>query len=175
MNQMAINVQNSNDANSAAPKRRIRIVAYWIVTLLVAYELVASFIWVLVGTKYVAANLMHLGYPLYLQNILGIWDFPGAVTLLVPNFKRLKEWAYAGAFFKYSGAVASHVFAGDGPGRWAVPLGFAILTITSWALRLPEDRLIQARPASEKRTLSWVVPILIIAGLVIISVFTVPN
>jgi DoxX-like family len=163
-------MQNSNDSN----KHRIRIVAYWIVTLLVAFEMVASFIWVLVGTKYVAANPKHLGYPMYLQNIIGFWDFPGAVTLLVPNFKRLKEWAYAGVFFKYSGAVASHVFSGDGPGRWAVPLGFAILTIASWALRPSPVGSVQTNVATEKRT-AWVIPILVIVGLVIISIFTVPN
>src|SRR5262249_50201296 len=116
-------------------KYRIRIVAYWVVTLLVAYELVASAIGVLVGTEYVTANLTHLGYPLYFQKILGIFDFPGALTLLVPHFRRLKEWAYAGAFFKYSGAVASHAFAGDGPDRWVVPLVFAIFALASWALR----------------------------------------
>jgi DoxX-like family len=164
-------MENSNNSKTHG----VRIVAYWIVTLLVAFEMVASFIWVLVGTNYVAANLRHLGYPMYLQNIIGIWDFPGAVTLLVPNFRRLKEWAYAGAFFKYSGAVASHVFAGDGPGRWAVSLGFAILTIASWTLRPSLVGSVQTNVDSEKRTLAWVIPILIITVLVIISIFTVPN
>jgi hypothetical protein len=61
-----------------------RIVVYWITTVLLAFELVASFIWVVVGTQYVTVNLRHLGYPLFLANIIGIFDLPGAVTLLIP-------------------------------------------------------------------------------------------
>src|SRR5262245_58644672 len=106
---------------------RIRLVTYWIATVLVAFELVASFVWVLVGTRYVTVNLTHLGYPLFLANIIGIFDFPGAITLIIPGFTRLKEWAYAGAFFKYSSAVASHVFVGDGPKVWTAALIFGVL------------------------------------------------
>jgi hypothetical protein len=61
---------------------------------------VGSVVWVVVGTQYVTINLKHLGYPLFLATIIGVFDFPGAVTLLIPGFTRLKEWAYAGAFFK---------------------------------------------------------------------------
>jgi uncharacterized membrane protein YphA (DoxX/SURF4 family) len=167
-------MQNVNNTDSATRTYRIRIIAYWIVTLLVAYEWVASAIWVLAGTKYVTANLRHLGYPLYFPKILGIFDFPGAVTLLVPHFRRLKEWAYAGVFFKYSGAVASHAFAGDGPGKWAVPLAFAILALASRALRPTERRMMPASDATETSTRAWLVPILVVLGLVMISLLTVP-
>jgi DoxX-like family len=94
--------------------------------------------------------------------------------LLVPRLMRLKEWAYAGAVFKYSGAVASHVFASDGPDKWAVPMAFAILTLASWALRPAERRMIPISHAAEARTLEWVLPILLIVALVIISLVTVP-
>src|SRR5262245_17388666 len=129
-----------------------RVAGYWITTLLVTFELVASFIWVLVGTQYVANNLTHLGYPLYLPNIIGVFDLPGAVVLVAPGFTRLKEWAYAGATIKYAGAVASHMFTGDGPDIWIGPLVFGILTITSWALRPPDRRMIPMVDDLEKRT-----------------------
>jgi hypothetical protein len=167
-------MQGLNSPDDTSRGHTTRIVAYWIVTLLVAFELVASFIWAVVGTQYVTATLTRLGYPLYFPMILGSFDFPGAVTLLVPRFTRLKEWAYAGAFFKYSGAVASHTFAGDGPDRWTAPLVFAILTLASWALRPVERRMIPISHATETSTLAWVVPMLVIVGLVIISLFTVP-
>jgi hypothetical protein len=48
-----------------------RVAGYWITTVLVTFELVASFIWVVVGTQYVVNNLTHLGYPLYLQHHRG--------------------------------------------------------------------------------------------------------
>jgi hypothetical protein len=31
------------------------------------------------------------------------------VALLAPRLPRLKEWAYAGAVFNYTGAAASHL------------------------------------------------------------------
>jgi hypothetical protein len=36
----------------------------------------------------------------------------GAVALLVPRRPLLKEWAYAGAFFTYTGAIVSHLTTG---------------------------------------------------------------
>jgi hypothetical protein len=152
-----------------------RVVAYWIVTFFVAFELVASSIWAIVGTEYVNRTLTHLGYPFYIQKILGIWDFPAALTILFPNFQRLKEWAYAGAFFKFTGATASHIFAGDGPAIWMVPLSFALLTLGSWALRPPDRKMIPVNNDTKIQTREWVVPIVIIVGLLIISLFTVPK
>jgi len=154
---------------------RIRIAAYWIATVLVAQELVAGSIWALYRLDYVNVNLAHLGYPRYLQSILGAWAFPCAVTLLVPRFGGLKEWAYAGAVFDYSGAVASHAIVGDGPDRWAAPFVFAVLVLASWALRPPERRLAATTHATEARTLAWVVPVLVIAVMLIVALVTVPK
>ena len=61
--------------------------------------------------------------------------------MLVPGWPRLKEWAYAGAFFVYMGAAASGVVRGrDDPVTliWG-PLIFAFITLASWALR-PQSR-----------------------------------
>ena len=57
----------------------------------------------------------HLGYPVYFMNILGVWYVLAGLRLLAPHFPRLKEWAYAGLIFNYSGALASHAWVGDGP------------------------------------------------------------
>jgi len=154
---------------------RIRIVAYWIFTLLVAYEMVAGALWALLQLEYPRANLTHLGYPHYLLTILGAWDVLGAVALLVPRFGRLKEWAYAGAFFNYSGAVASHVFAGDGPSRFGFALAFAIFTLASWALRPIDRTSVPTSQARETSTLAWLAPIPILAGLLILALLTLPK
>src|SRR5262245_20753768 len=152
-----------------------RLAGYWITTVLVTFELVASFVWGLVGTRYVVNNLTHLGYPLYLPNIIGVFDLPGAVVLLAPGFARLKEWAYAGAIIKYSGAVASHLYTGDGPGIWIAPFFFGILTFASWALRPSDRRMAPMVDEIGAPTLrAWAVPALILVGLVIIALLTVP-
>ncbi len=57
--------------------------------------------------------IAHLGYPLYLLTLLGIWKILGVIALLVPKFPLLKEWAYAGFFFAISGAIFSHIAVGD--------------------------------------------------------------
>src|SRR5262245_40671873 len=117
--------------------QKIRTIAYWFFTVIVAWEMVAGSMWDLLQIEYVRGVFDHLGYPHYLLFILGVWKLPCAVAWLVPGFLRLKEWAYAGAFFNYSGAAASHFLVGDGSSAWAGPLVFAVMTLASWALRPP--------------------------------------
>jgi DoxX-like family len=149
-----------------------RTLAYWIFTVIVAGEMIAGAMWDLLRIEYVRVVLTHLGYPLYLLLILGVWKLPCGVVLLLPRFLRLKEWAYAGAFFNYSGAVASHVFVGDRATIWVWPLIFAIATVASWALRPPERRLAAARPAPDTRTIDWIVPIVVAVLLLVVSLLT---
>ena len=85
--------------------------------------------------------LTHLGYPVYLLTILGVWRLLGAITLLVPRFPRLKEWAYAGTFIELTGAAASWGTRGGSMGDLIWPLAFALLTLASWALR-PSGRIL---------------------------------
>jgi len=158
-----------------ARRERVQWIAYWLVTLFVANEMVAGSLWDLLQIQYVREVITHLGYPLYVLYIIGIWKLPCAVAILVPRFPRLKEWAYAGAIFNYTGALASHVLAGDGPSKWAWPAAFAALTIVSWALRPADRRLVQSGPRPRSRWVSWVAPILITVALVILSLLTLPK
>lgn len=73
-----------------------RFIGYWVLTLIIAFEMVAGSMWDLLRVEYVRTVFAHLGYPIYLLTILGVWKLPCAVVLFVPRFPRLKEWAYAG-------------------------------------------------------------------------------
>jgi len=95
--------------------------------------------------------------------------------LLVPRFPRLKEWAYAGAFFTYSGAAASHTFVGDGLKERLAPLVFAGMTIASWALRPAERRPAAASPVTKTRPLAWVVPLAVAALMLTVALLTLPK
>ena len=110
-------------------------ITYWVTTFIIAFELAAGGVWDTLLIPYVHDLVVdHLGYPAYFLVIIGVWKIPGAVVLLIPRYPRLKEWAYAGAFFTYMGATASHVAVGD----VAFALGpaiFGIITLISWALR----------------------------------------
>jgi uncharacterized membrane protein YphA (DoxX/SURF4 family) len=84
--------------------------------------------------------MRHLGYPAYLMTILGVWYVLAGVALLAPRFPRLKEWAYAGLVFTYTGAVASRLAVGDGVDTLEGPIIFIGLALASWALRPPGRR-----------------------------------
>jgi uncharacterized membrane protein YphA (DoxX/SURF4 family) len=63
----------------------------------------------------VVQMLQHLGYPVYLATLLGIYKLLAAITLVIGSrWPRLKEWAFAGLFFNLSGAIVAHAASGDG-------------------------------------------------------------
>jgi hypothetical protein len=133
---------------SSASSSRSRTIAYWVTTVIIAAELAVGGVWDILRTEYAREVLeQQLGYPAYFSVIMGVWKVPGAVALLVPRFPRLKEWAYAGATFTYTGAAASHLAEGDGAGALVAPIIFAAIALASWALR-PSARRDLCSPGS---------------------------
>jgi uncharacterized membrane protein YphA (DoxX/SURF4 family) len=123
-------------------------VAYWATTALIAAELVAGGVTdlahgreVLVAGQPVVDVLQQLGYPAYLLAILGVWKLLAAAAILAPGLPRLKEWAYAGAFFELSGAALSHMVVEHNFGNAGGPLFLAALALASWVLR-PQSRVL---------------------------------
>ena len=163
-------------AITASPSRwqRIRIMTYWTFTVLLVFELTAGSVWNLLQIEWVRVQLNHLGYPPYFIYINGVWQVGGAAAIIAPRFARLKEWAYAGSFFHFSGAVASHLLAGDGVEVWLPPLVFLMFVIVSWALRPADRRLASAGLAPETRPLAWAVPIGTLLLLFVVSYLTLP-
>jgi len=84
-------------------------------------------------------SMTHLGYPPYFVTILGISKILGVVALLIPKFPLLKEWAYAGFFFMMSGAIFTHIAAGNSISEIFPSLLLLILIVVSWYFR-PADR-----------------------------------
>ena len=116
-------------------------IIYWISTLWLGLGMVSTALGQLLKFKGQgdADMITHLGYPLYLLTILGVWKMLGVVAVLIPRFPVLKEWAYAGFFFAMSGAIFSHFASGD-PVQAIIPsLLLLILTLVSWYFR-PADR-----------------------------------
>lgn len=107
---------------------------YWIVTgLMAAFMLMASVPDILRVPQ--AIDLFaHLGYPAYLLPFLGTAKTLGVVAVLVPGFRTLKEWAYAGLIFDLLGAAYSHLSVGDPPSAWAMPVIGLILVGGSYVL-----------------------------------------
>jgi len=89
-------------------------------------------------------SMTHLGYPAYFVTILGICKVLGVVVLLIPKFPLLKEWAYAGFFFMMSGAIFTHIAAGNSIGEIFPSLLLLILVVISWYFRPADRKLILA-------------------------------
>lgn len=121
-------------------KKRDKII-YWVATIWLALGMIAGGVQQVLHTRNFVDMFNHLGYPLYFLYILGVWKILGIIALLIPGYKLVKEWAYAGFFFAMSGAVLSHIALGD-PAISILPALFLLLlTVVSWYLR-PEERKI---------------------------------
>jgi hypothetical protein len=120
---------------------RYRLAGYWLATIPVAAELGLGGAWDIARLPFVRDLVTHLGYPSYFLVLLGTWKVLGAVAILVPGRALLKEWAYAGAFFTYTGAIVSHLTTGYALGEVGLLAVMTALTVLSWALRPPSRRM----------------------------------
>ncbi|RFM36226.1 DoxX family protein [Chitinophaga silvisoli] len=114
-------------------------IIYWTATIILALFMFVGGLAQIFRQKDNVDGIIHLGYPLYFMTILGVWKVLGVITILLPRFPLVKEWAYAGFFFAMTGAVISHIASGDSFAHFIAPLIFAILTVVSWYFR-PADR-----------------------------------
>jgi DoxX-like protein len=133
---------------SHGPFRRWRPIVYWLATAAVVAELGVGGIWDITRLPSARELVTHLGYPSYFLVLLGVWKVLGAAALLVPRRALLKEWAYAGAFFTYTGAIVSHLATGYALGEVGVLAVMTALTVLSWALRPPSRRTPRPAPGA---------------------------
>jgi hypothetical protein len=122
--------------------RKTKTIIYWIATALLSLGMLGSGIAQIMHAEQMAAIIAHVGYPSYFMYIAGPWKILGVIAILVPNFKLLKEWAYAGFFFLMTGALISHLAMGDGGNAIFGPLFQTIFVITSWYFRPPNRKIV---------------------------------
>jgi uncharacterized membrane protein YphA (DoxX/SURF4 family) len=121
---------------------KTKVIAYWTSIVILEFVLLSGGAAQLLRFEPNVEGMQRLGYPLYMMTILGFWKVLGGVALLIPRFPRVQEWAYAGIFFIFTGAVASHVASGDSVAHFIAPLIFAVVTVASWVLRPASRRLV---------------------------------
>ncbi len=121
------------------PSGKARKVIYWVATAWLALGMASTGIVQIMQMTEEAEMIAHLDYPLYFLTILGIWKLLGVMTILIPKFPIVKEWAYAGFFFTASGAVFSHLAVGDDTKELFGPVLLLVLTVVSWYF-YPADR-----------------------------------
>ena len=125
---------------------RGRMVAYWVATVFIAGTSAVAGAMDILRIQPLFGILLHLGFPAYFSTILGLWKILGALALIAPRLPRVKEWAYAGFFFDFSSATASHLVVGDGASALVGPVMSIVLLFVSWALR-PLSRKLAASVA----------------------------
>ena len=116
-------------------------IIFWVATIWLALGMLSSGIVQLVRMKEEVDNITRLGYPIYFLSILGVWKILGVITVLIPKFPLLKEWAYAGFFFSMSGALYSHIASGNSGSDLFGPSLLLVLTVVSWYFRPPHRKI----------------------------------
>jgi hypothetical protein len=114
---------------------------YWIITVILSFCIFSGGLAQAMQVKGVVEGFKPLGYPVYFISIIGVWKVLGIIAILIPGYKLLKEWAYAGMFFVMTGAVISHIAAGNVTAQIIAPIFLAVFTVLSWYLR-PVNRKI---------------------------------
>lgn len=110
-------------------------IAYWVITGLFAAFMLFSAIPDIMMVPEAVTMLTGLGYPKYIIPFLGVAKTLGAVAILIPNFDRIKEWAYAGLFFDLIGAAYSIISKEGFQVQMAfmvLPIGFLFLSHYLW-------------------------------------------
>jgi hypothetical protein len=111
---------------------------YWITTGLFAAFMLFSAIPDMLQVPEAVTMITGLGYPKYFVFFIGMAKALGAIAILVPGLKNLKEWAYAGLFFDLFAATYSAIAV------WGVqkemsfmilPFGFLFLSYVLWHKR----------------------------------------
>jgi hypothetical protein len=148
-----------NATRSTAPipsNSKTTNVVYWITTALVALMMVQGGISELLHTEGSLQIMRALGYPDYLNTILGIAKLLGVAAILAPVPRTLREWAYAGFTFDVGGAVASFVAAGMVNWTLLIPIFSLALVLTSYWMWRRREAMTGVVPRSAARDVAAV-------------------
>lgn len=106
-------------------------ILYWVFTGLFAFMMLGSAIPDVFSSEIAVKGMHHdLGYPLYFIPFIGVMKVLGVIAILIPDYSKIKEWAYAGLFFDLIGATYSIIASGANASQW----GFMIIPIILGAL-----------------------------------------
>ncbi len=116
-----------------------RVIAYWFCTVVIAFCIGSGGLVQVLRVPQNVEGMQALGYPLHFIVLLGAWKVLGALALLAPGLRLVKEWAYFGIFVDLSGAVVASAANATGAFHVIAPLVLIGVLVASWALR-PEGR-----------------------------------
>jgi hypothetical protein len=121
---------------------KTKLIVYWVATALLSFGMLGSGLAQIFHAKDMVDLISHVGYPLYFMYIIGVWKILAVIAILIPKFKLLKVWAYAGLFFVMTGAFFSHLLIGDGIRELMGPFFQTVFIILSWYFRPASRKII---------------------------------
>lgn len=124
------------------------VIIYWASTALTALLFTAPGLALVLRDPHFVAEMTRLGYPGYFLPFLGVWKILGAIVILIPGARYLKEWAYAGMVFDICGAIVSRAAAGDHGPELVLPFVIAGVAALSWGSRPDNRRLSRSMKGS---------------------------
>jgi uncharacterized membrane protein YphA (DoxX/SURF4 family) len=104
-------------------------IIYWVSTSLLALFILPGIFFI--NSKIATDSMAHLSLPHWFAMEAGIGSFIGGLILIIPMWKRLKEWGYVALGIVYLSALIAHLFV-DGVilGSFAPLINFAILLVS---------------------------------------------
>ncbi len=87
---------------------KVNKIVHWTSTIIFAGMFLMSAMMYFTKSPELVAGMKFLGFPMFILPLLGTAKLLGAIALLQPKFKTLKEWAYAGFTINLIGAVWAH-------------------------------------------------------------------
>jgi hypothetical protein len=118
---------------TSGASRGVRVTAA-ATTWLFAALMAGSGVLYAVGGPPAVMAMQMLGYPLYFLKLLGVAKILGAVALVGPHVRTLREWAYAGFVLDLIAAIVSHAAMGDAV-HVVPPVVMLGVLLVSYALR----------------------------------------
>lgn len=99
--------------------KRDKIIYYVATGLLTVMMLMSAGMYVF-NNEMISEMFVSFGYPTYIIYPLAVAKVLGLFAIWNPNFKALKDWAYAGFFFDFILAFFAHYMIGDGEQTGAI-------------------------------------------------------
>ena len=107
-------------------------IVYWILIILFSLSAIGDAAGGLAKAKAGIESMQHLGYPLYLMAFLSVLKLLGVIALLQTRFQTVKEWAFAGFAFTFTGAFFSRLSVGDGGAFLIAPLVMLVILFVTY-------------------------------------------
>jgi uncharacterized protein YjeT (DUF2065 family) len=98
---------------------------FWACTYIGAGILIVMGIFNLLQLHFWVNQIAKLTYPDWVMRAFGVVSIAAGVTLIIPGYLKLKEWAYCGSVFLMIGAISSHAMAKDE----FIKIGLPIITL----------------------------------------------